>query len=94
MILSGITLTWFIRYHWVVTSVGGLLIHESIIRPVVSTSTLTWFIRYHWVVTSVGGLLIPESIIRPVVSTSTLTISYKPCQCRGTDYWTNDTLGD
>jgi hypothetical protein len=32
--------------------IGGLLIPESIIRPVVSTSALTWFIRYHWVVTS------------------------------------------
>jgi hypothetical protein len=63
---------------------GGLLIHESIIRPVVSTSTLTWFIRYHCVVTSVGGLLIHEGIIRTVVSNS----------CRGTVYWTDYTLVD
>jgi hypothetical protein len=41
-VVSTFTLTWFIRYHWLVTSVCGLLIHESTIRPVVSTSTLTW----------------------------------------------------
>jgi len=26
--------------------VGGLLVHEGIILPVVSASALTWFIRY------------------------------------------------
>jgi 4-hydroxy-3-methylbut-2-en-1-yl diphosphate synthase IspG/GcpE len=28
------------------TSAGGLLIPEGVIRPVVSVSALTWFIRY------------------------------------------------
>jgi len=38
----------FYYYHWVDTSVVGLLVPEgtSIIRPVVSASALTWFIRY------------------------------------------------
>ena len=33
-------------YYWVNTSAGGVLVPESIIRPVVSASALTWFIRY------------------------------------------------
>ena len=33
-------------YDWVNTSAGGVLVPESIIRPVVSASALTWFIRY------------------------------------------------
>jgi hypothetical protein len=104
-----VTTQWYLinHVHCMVTSVWVLLIHESIIRPVVSSSTLTWFIRCHCMVTAVGGLLIHDSIIRPVVSTSTLTwfiryhwvvtspeISYKPYQCRGTDCWTDDTLVD
>jgi hypothetical protein len=32
--------------YWVDTSAGGLLIPESIIRPVDSVSALKWFIRY------------------------------------------------
>ena len=36
----------FYYYHWVDTSVGGLLVPEGIIRPVVSASELTWCIRY------------------------------------------------
>jgi len=35
-----------IYYHWVITSAGGLLDTEGIIRPVVSATTLTWFITY------------------------------------------------
>ena len=41
----------FIYYHhWADTSVGGLLVPECIIQPVVSVSALTWFIGYiyHW----------------------------------------------
>ena len=33
-------------YDWINTSAGGVLVPESIIRPVVSASALTWFIRY------------------------------------------------
>jgi hypothetical protein len=36
----------FIFYHWVNTSVGGLIVPEGIIRPVVGVSALTWFIIY------------------------------------------------
>ena len=32
-------------YDWVNTSAGGVLVPESIIRPVVNASALTWFIR-------------------------------------------------
>ena len=35
-----------IRYHWVDTSAGGLLVPEGIISPVVNVSVLTWFIIY------------------------------------------------
>ena len=35
-----------IRYHWVDTSAGGLLVPEGIINPVVNVSVLTWFIIY------------------------------------------------
>ena len=72
-------------YHWIDTSAGGLLVTESIIRPVVSFTTtgstpLRWTVshrechpsscHYHWIDTSAGGLLVTESIIRPVVSVS------------------------
>jgi hypothetical protein len=33
-------------HHWIDTSACGLLVLESIIRPVFSDSALTWFIRY------------------------------------------------
>ena len=33
-------------YHWVDTSVGGLLVPEDMIRPVVNVSAMAWFIRY------------------------------------------------
>jgi hypothetical protein len=33
-------------YHWVDTSVGGLLVSESVIRPVVSAWAMTWFNVY------------------------------------------------
>jgi len=32
-------------YHWVDTSVGGLLVPDIMFRPVVSVSARTWFIR-------------------------------------------------
>ena len=35
-------------YHWVDTSVWGLHVSSSIIRPVVTASALTWFIMYIW----------------------------------------------
>ena len=47
-------------YHWVDTSIGGLLVPEGIISPVVKCF-------YHWVNTSIGGLLVSEGIISPVV---------------------------
>ena len=50
-------------YHWIDTSAVGLLVTESIIRPVVSVSIT----GSHF---SAGGLLVRESIIRPVVSVS------------------------
>ena len=49
-------------YHWVNTTLGGLLVPEGIILPVVSVS--------HWVNTTLGGLLVSEGIILPVVSVS------------------------
>ena len=36
----------FNLYHWVNTSVSGLLVHKGIIHTVVNVSALTWFIRY------------------------------------------------
>ena len=55
-------------YHRVNTSVGGLLVPEGIIRPVVDFSTVVGGVPegfyqcfYHWVNTSVGGLLVPQS---------------------------------
>ena len=63
---------WFYYYHWVFTSVDGLLVPEGVICPVVSVSVLTLCIRYlwfyYWVFTSADGLLVPEGVICPVVS--------------------------
>ena len=67
------------------TSAGGLLVTESIIRPVVS-------VTIHWIDTSAGGLLVTESIIHPVVSvtitgSTPLLLDYQSqrvsssCQC-------------
>ena len=72
--------------NWVNTTLGGLLVPEGIILPVVSVSLgqyhSWWTIRpreyyspssqcfYHWVNTTLGGLSIPEDIILPVVSVS------------------------
>ena len=36
----------FYYYHWVGTSVCGLLVPHGIIRPVISALALTWFNRY------------------------------------------------
>ena len=36
----------FHLYHWVNTSVSGLLVHEGIIHTVVNVLSLTRFIRY------------------------------------------------
>jgi hypothetical protein len=57
-------------------------IAEGVIRPVFSVSVLAWFIR-----TTAAVLLVAEGVIRPVFGVSAL-------QCRNTEYWANDTLGD
>ena len=78
--LNGLLESSFYYYHWVDTSVGGLLVPEGIIHPVVSVLALTWFIRYlcfyyyHWVDTSAGGLLVSEGIIHTLVSILTLSV--------------------
>ena len=50
-------------YNWVDTSVGGLLVTDGIIRPVVSASALTWFIRciYYWHLQFLNNVIINQA---------------------------------
>jgi hypothetical protein len=50
-------------YDWVNTSDGGVLVPESIIRPVVSASALTWFIRYiyYWKLQFLNNVIINKT---------------------------------
>jgi hypothetical protein len=48
---------------WVYTSAGGVVVPESIIRPVVSASALTWFIRYmyYWKLQYLNNVIINKT---------------------------------
>ena len=50
-------------YDWVNTSAGGVLVPESIIRPVVSASALTWYIRYiyYWKLQFLNNVIINKT---------------------------------
>jgi hypothetical protein len=50
-------------YYWVNTSAGGVLVPQSIIRPVVSASALTWFIRYiyYWNLQFLNNVIINKT---------------------------------
>jgi hypothetical protein len=50
-------------YHWVDTSVGGLLVPEGIVHSVVWASPLTWFIRYiyYWNLLFLNNMIINET---------------------------------
>jgi len=54
-------------YHWVDTSASGLLVPESITRPVVSVSELTWFIRYicYWNIRFQNNVIINKTKLPP-----------------------------
>ena len=58
-------LIWYLRCYYTVlsqvnTAADGLLVSESIIRPVVHASALTYFIRciYYWKLQSLNNIII------------------------------------
>ena len=94
-------------YHWVNTTLGGLLVPRVSFSQQLSFSTLgSSQCFYHWVNTTFGGLLVPEGIILPVVSVSItgstpLLVDYQSPRLTFSQqsvflslgHWVNTTLG-
>jgi hypothetical protein len=64
--------------HWFDTCVDGLLVFDSIIRPVVNSSALTWLIRYiyYWNLQFLNNVIIIKTkVYLPREYTKCITLS-------------------
>jgi hypothetical protein len=66
----------FYYHSWVDTSSGGLLVPESIIRPIVSASALTWFITNMYFKTTVEDYLVTNMYFKTTVEDHLVTNMY------------------